>query len=754
MTSTPLRPRWLRFSRLLRLRPQLATLLMLVTLGLAALVAAAWFAGNGTIVAIFAQLDQWQQQPPAWAMSPMVVGHYLLGWTVVLMGIVWGVMRLSPVPQGWARTVVISILAVLTLRYLSWRGLSTLNLSTPLDGVFSLGLFGLELVTLVSALVQLFLLLRAVDRRRAADQLAVAVETGQYQPSVAVLIPTYDEAAFILRRTIIGCQAMVYGGQKTVYVLDDTRRPEIRALAAELGCTYLTRPHNRHAKAGNLNHALPHTEGELLVVFDADFVPTQNFLQRTVGFFQDPQVGLLQTPQSFYNPDPIARNLGLEDVLTSDEEVFFRQVQRAKDGAGAVVCAGTSFVVRRSALEAVGGFVTEALSEDLHTGIYLAAQGYRLLYLNEKLSAGLAPETMAAHALQRVRWEQGTLQALFLPSNPLTIAGLSPLQRLAFSEGVLFWFTSIARVGFLLMPLAYAFLGVIPLRATEAEILYFFVPFYLVQLSVFGWLNYRSRSALLADVYALILAFPLAMTVVQVLLRPFGAGFKVTPKGLARDRYQFNWGLAWPLMIVFVLTALSLWLNLGHCLSTMANPVDHLRGLGVAWLWSAYNLVMLALALLILIDAPRPSPYDWFTLRRVAQVQGPNGALLWGTTTQVAEVGAEVALTKSTGVDLTSLVGQAVQCSLVDEDLALPATVGAVGQAADGSPTLMLAFAPLPLAQQRHLIELLFCRPGQWPSRCAPNELHSLWLIGRSLLRPPVLVERQGTTRPVLVRNG
>ncbi|MEM9769137.1 MAG: glycosyltransferase, partial [Cyanobacteria bacterium P01_D01_bin.71] len=677
-------------------------------------------------------------------------------WATALMLAVWLIMRVSPTPQTWSRTIVVGILGVLTIRYLIWRTTSTLNLGTPLNGVFSLGLFALELLILTSGLIQLFLLLRVRDRRQAADQLAQMVVSGEYRPTVDVLIPTYDEPEFILRRTVIGCQAMDYE-PKTIYLLDDTRRPAIRALAEELGCEYVTRPDNQHAKAGNLNHAIPQTQGELLVLFDADFVPTTNFLTRTVGFFQDPHVGLVQTPQSFYNPDPIARNLGLEDVLTPEEEVFYRQIQRVRDGAGAVVCAGTSFLVRRSALASVGGFVTEAVSEDFFTGIQLAAKGYRLVYLNEKLSAGLAAENIAAHALQRVRWEQGTLQAFFIKSNPVTIPGLKFIQRLAYFEGLLHWFSSIARVGFLIMPLAYAFLNVIPLRATESELLYFFVPFYLVQLSVFSWLNYRSRSALLSDVYSLVLAFPLAVTVFQVMVRPFSKGFKVTPKGTASDRYHFNWSLAWPLVVVFGFTALSLWINLGHCLVTMASPVEHWRGLGIGWLWSSYNLLMLGLALLILLDAPRPSPYEWFNLRRIAHVKFPlvTGVetSTWGTTTMISEVGAEIELTKADTLPAALQTGQTIDLELVDEHVTLPATL-VNHRTEKGLPVLTFQFATLNLPQQRRLIELLFCRPGQWQSRCSPNELQSLWLILKSVIRPRFLTERRVNPKPVMLTRG
>lgn len=731
-------------------RPRLATLIMLATIGLAAAIAIAWFMGNGTITMIFEQLNHLQENPPAWAMTPIVVGRFFFFWAAGLMVLVLAITRVYSQPTGWPRAIVISVLVILTWRYFLWRATSTLNLETPLQGVFSLGLFFLELLILTSGSIQLLLLLRSRDRRREADVLSGDVLSGVYTPTVDVFIPSYDEPDFILRRTIMGCQAMEYG-PKTIYLLDDTRRPEMKALAAELGCEYMTRPDNRHAKAGNLNHAIPQTKGELLVVFDADFVPTRNFLSRTVGFFQDQAVALVQTPQSFYNPDPIAYNLGLENVLTPEEEVFYRQVQRVRDGAGAVVCAGTSFVMRRSALESVGGFVTEAVSEDFFTGIQLAAKGHKLVYLNEKLSAGLAAENIAAHALQRIRWEQGTLQSFFIRSNPLTIPGLSPIQRLAYFEGLLHWFTSIARVGLLLMPLAYSFLGVVPLQVDGTELLYFFLPFYLVQLSAFSWLNYRSRSALLSDVYSLVLAFPLAITAFQVMVRPFSRGFKVTPKGTSSDRYHFNWSLAWPLIVIFVLTAVSLWINLGNCLTMMGDPVNHLKGLGLGWIWSGYNLMMLSIALLILLDAPRQHRYEWFELQRVGRLEFGPDRRFWGVTTKLSEAGAEIALTQTGDAAPQDFLTQPVTFSLADEALTLQGTLTQWIASGENFPQVTVKFSALSQAQHRRLVELLYCRPGQWKSRCAPNELHSLWLILKSVIKPRVVFDRKTKTKPIMV---
>ncbi len=729
-------------------RVRWATLVMVSTVLVAAGIVAAWFAGQDQIESIFIQLGRIQANPPFWAEVPMLAAHYLLVPTVMLFAIAWGITKLSPQPRMWSRIVVVLILLGLLIRYVSWRLSSTLDLSEPLTGSFSLLLVVMEMVGIAGSVIQLFLLLRVRDRRSQADQLQADVISGHYAPHVDVFIPTYDEPVFILRRTVIGCQAMEYP-HKTVYLLDDTRRPEVKALAAELGCEYLTRPDNRHAKAGNLNHAIANTAGNLIASFDADFVPTRNFLWRTVGFFQDPNVALVQTPQSFYNSDPIARNLGLEGILTPDEEVFYRQIQPMRDGAGGVVCSGTSFVVRRQALEQTGGFVTESLSEDYFTAIRLAAQGNKVVYLDEKLSAGLAAETIAAHATQRIRWAQGTLQAFFIESNPLTIPGLTPIQRLAHLEGLLHWFSSIPRIVFLLMPLAYTFLRVIPIQATTAEVLYFFLPYYMVQLTVFGWLNHRSRSALLSDVYSLVLVFPLAATVIQALLSPFSKGFKVTPKGVNSDRFIFNWKLAWPLVIVFVLTAISLWRNLGWCLAEGFNtyyPQDYPQGLALGWMWSAYNLMMLAIALLILLDVPNPDGSVWLELRRVVRliIKSPQGkedigiTSWWGVTNWIAETGAEIALTQRGLPPLAEGETRSVTLVIAEASLAISGKLVCINTQGD-FPEALIEFEPLTLEKQRQLIEMLFCRPGQWKRWNSPGELRSLLILLQVIFRPRIL---------------
>jgi cellulose synthase (UDP-forming) len=717
-------------------------------------IAVGWFAGEGTIRQLFAHWQMLQENPPLWLKAPKVHEKYLLFPTLFLLLGVLAVMKISPRPHRWSRWLVVGVLLLLMGRYVVWRSLSTLNLADPLNGIFSLWLFSLEMMMLLSSSIQLILMLNIKNRTHQASQLASAVLSGHFTPSVDILIPTYNEPPCILRRTIIGCQAIDYPN-KTIYVLDDTQRPEIQQLTTELGCQYITRSNNRYAKAGNLNHALSLTSGELITVFDADFIPTQNFLTRTVGFFQNEKVGLVQTPQSFYNADPIAHNLGLEDVLTPEEEVFYRQIQPIRDGVGGVVCSGTSFVVRRSALEAAGGFVTNTLSEDYFTGIRIAALGYELIYLDEKLSAGLAAESIAAHTAQRLRWARGTLQAFFIKENPLTIPGLRPIQRLAHFEGLLHWFTSFSRVGFLIMPLAYSFISVIPLRANVAETLYFFLPYYVVQVSVFAWLNHRSRSAMLSDIYSLALCFPLALTVIQVMLNPFAKAFQVTPKGVLRDRVAFNWDLAWPLIILFIGTSVSLWRNLGmafmHCSwghAITPNDAELFKGIGLGWIWSLYNLLLLGVSLLILVDVPKSDLYEWFELRRIVRLDRAEKTA-WGVTTMLSEVGAIISLNSMADFALHPLNSPAEQLfvtvEFVEEQLQLSGLITDTTPNED-SLTVKIAFNQPILEQQRRLIEMLYCRPGQWRRREAPGELRSLLLLFKILLQPRVLFDRKRTT--------
>ncbi|MFM9102397.1 MAG: glycosyltransferase, partial [Cyanobium sp.] len=350
----------------------------------------------------------------------------------------------------------VALLLLLGLRYLIWRVTDTLNLASPLAATISVLALLAEALLLGSGFLELLFSLwlpRPASRtsptmqaagtlpesplRRPGQQasgqststlpdvpLTPSALPGAEPPlAVDVLIPTYGEPAELIQACLKACLALDHP-RFVVWLLDDSGREELRLLCRQLGVRYLSRDDRRHAKAGNLNHALPHLQGELIAVFDADVLPLRAFLQRTVPLFGDPAVGFVQTPQTYRNADPVMRNLALERWLMPDEESFYRWIEPCREAVGALVCAGTSFVMRREALLAVGGFETGTPSEDLATGIRITAAGYRNRYLPEKLSAGLAPFTAAAMARQRrgrqrvVRQGGGRLPGGLLPWAP------------------------------------------------------------------------------------------------------------------------------------------------------------------------------------------------------------------------------------------------------------------------------------------------------------------------------------------------
>jgi cellulose synthase (UDP-forming) len=222
------------------------------------------------------------------------------------------------------------------------------------------------------------------------------------------------------------------------------------------------------------------------------------------------------------------------------------------------------------------------------------------------------------------------------------------------------------------------------------------------------------------------------------------------------DRFSFNWQLAFPLIAIFIVTAISLWMNLGTYLimgtwqpSMPVQVAQQLKGIGLGWVWSAYNLLMLSIALLILVDVPRTSPYEWYGLRRTMRVQ-VGEQTFWGFTTAISEVGVEVTLTQTDLLKMNEMRMLPAQVELMEEELVLPGQIASV-DLSDEFPVMQVLFESLNLNQQRGLVELLYCRPGQWKSRCSPGEFESLGLLFKILLRPRFLFERKAHIRAIAV---
>ncbi|GAA1936061.1 glycosyltransferase family 2 protein [Kitasatospora viridis] len=273
--------------------------------------------------------------------------------------------------------------------------------------------------------------------RQSHEVLVRAWQPTDGAPSVDLYLPTCGEPLDVLANAYRAVAAAHWPGRLAVWVLDDADRGEVAALAAEFGFEYVVRPdRGAFKKAGNLNHALTLSDGELIAILDADFAPRPDFLHHLVPYFADPAIGIVQSPQCF---DTDASMNWIERAAGSAQEWFFRWIQPSRDASDAAICCGSNAVYRRSALAAAGGFARLDHSEDLYTGLALHEQGFRTLYVPVLVAKGTSPDSLASFVNQQYRWAMGNLH--LLTSRDLGRIGAPWRMRLCFYEGIVGYLT-------------------------------------------------------------------------------------------------------------------------------------------------------------------------------------------------------------------------------------------------------------------------------------------------------------------------
>jgi cellulose synthase (UDP-forming) len=341
--------------------------------------------------------------------------------------------------------------------------------------------------------------------------------------SVDVLVPTYDEPVGVLRATLIGCAAIEH--PHTTWLLDDGRRPEMAELARSMGVRYLTRPDNSNAKAGNINHALGHLDGELLAVLDADHVPLPGFLDALVGHFDDPAVALVQAPHEFSNLDSVQH----VEAEVHEQSLFFRVICPGKERNDSTFWCGSGTVLRREALLEIGGVQTTTIAEDFHTTIVLHSQGWKTRYVDRTLLLGLAPHDLDSFLLQRSRWARGNLRVLLTRQNPIWAAGLSFSQRLSYLGSLSHYFGGPQRLAMLGVLCATLLTGVLPLFGEPVVFGVLWAPWVVLSLLATKLLGRGHVGPVTATRFGWITMGIYSEAVLGLLLPAIG-GFKVTPK--------------------------------------------------------------------------------------------------------------------------------------------------------------------------------------------------------------------------------
>lgn len=365
--------------------------------------------------------------------------------------------------SGTVRTILFGLYTLTGVVYLSWR----ITVFNPDAFWISALFYAIEFGGFLGSLLLFFV---TFQRRTRTPQPA---PKGR---SVDVFITTHSEDLDVVRRTVVAAVAIRYPHE--TWLLDDGDRPQFRALALELGCHYLARTDTRGAKAGNLNNALKHSRGEFVTLFDADHCADPIFLDRLLGYFDDPLVAFVQTPQDYYNLNSFQHGRGRNRKLIWHEQSGFHHVEQpGRDHNNAATLCGCSCVLRRAHVEKACGFPEETVTEDMHLAVKLQKLGLKTVYHDEPLAFGVAPPDLMGFLVQRLRWGEGNMQVCRLERLPFA-RGLTWRQNLGYLLLGFAYFDSWRKLALYVAPIGTLITDTTPVFGSPLMFVWFFAPYF------------------------------------------------------------------------------------------------------------------------------------------------------------------------------------------------------------------------------------------------------------------------------------
>jgi cellulose synthase (UDP-forming) len=634
---------------------------------------------------------------------------------------------------------VIGLSAFSTCRYVYWRvtqtwdGITSAGHLYQPDAVFVLLMLGAELYACTVLLLGYFQTLRPLERP--VVRLNGSVDDW---PTVDVFITTFNEPLSVVRPTVLGALAMDYPSDKlNVVILDDGDREAMRTFAGRAGASYIARDEHRHAKAGNINHALAHTTAEFVAIFDADHVPTRTFLQTTLGWLgRDARLGLVQTPHHFYTPDPFERNLGQFRRVPNESELFHRLIQDGNDFWNASFFCGSCAVLRRVALEDIGGIAVETVTEDAHTALRMQRRGWSTAYLNTPQAAGLATESLAGHIGQRIRWARGMVQILRL-ENPLLGRGLSLAQRLCYFNAAAHFLFAVPRLVFLTIPLVYLLLGMVNIYGYAWAVFAYALPHIVLAHVANARVQGRYRFAFWSEVYETVLAPYILAPTLCALISPRLGTFNVTGKGGVTARSYFDRRIALPYLLLLALNLTGLFMAGRKWVTDSA----HHDTLVMNAAWTLYNVVILSVAASVAWERRQRRAATRMDVQARVTLITASGQSYAGAARQLSHGGVAVRLPQLVHLPEGTLVVAGFDNCGVRCDINAHV-------AQSSGRTQHVTFHSLDLQQEDYLTRLMFSRPETWDSWHATRRLDR---PVRSLLRIAALGLRGLVLLPLLV---
>ena len=482
------------------------------------------------------------------------------------------------------------------------------------------------------------------------------IEDSEY-PDVDIFIATYNEPTDLLQKTINACNHLKYPDKSKVHiwVCDDNRRKEMRALAERMNVGYFDRPDNKGAKAGNLNNAMAHTSSPYIVTLDADMIVKSDFLMKTIPYFVQAKkdginLGLLQTPQCFYEPDIFQYSLYSEKNAPNEQDFFYRTIEVAKTSTNSVIYGGSNTILLRKAIEDINGFYTGSITEDFATGLLLEAKGYVSLALPEPLASGKTPDTFKEHVKQRIRWGRGVISTA-KKLHIISIPGLSIFQRLSYWSSVVFWYSPIKCLIYILSPLIFAVFGIPVFKCTFMDLLIFWFPMFIAQDLCLRAYSRNSVSLKWSGIYETSIMPFLLVPVVKEMFGISTSTFAVTNKGKRPNQKEVDRKSMVPFLVLIALSVIGIVRML-----FMINGIESL-GLVILAFWIIRNLYYLIMSL-FLIDGRE---YDVDEVQVVdadlASITDQDGTVFDGITTYLSDHNLSIYLDEAS----TLMIGDRVE---------------------------------------------------------------------------------------------
>lgn len=579
--------------------------------------------------------------------------------TIMLLLYNWDLWRSSTTSKMLARYTIIFASAYFGWKYLYWRATETMP-----SGYGAVSETAGLILLLAEAYGFIMLMFNHLVNIHPIDhQIPPLPVRDNDCPSVDVFIPTYNEEYEVIIPTLAAAVNLDYPKSRfIVWILDDggtdkkchqsdsqkaeaaqKRRSDLEQLANEYGARYLTRAANEHAKAGNINNGLAHSQGDLVAILDCDHIPTRDFLRNTVPFFlDDSKLFLVQTPHNFISQDPIEKNLDMPRG-PGENELFYDVMQPGLDFWGTSYFCGSAAVLRAPVLKSLGGIAGQTITEDAETTIDAMRLGYRTLYLNKAMVSGLQPETVTGMIVQRVRWGTGMLQ-IFLLKNPWLQKGLTVIQKLLYTNLIVYWLFAYSRLALLMAPPAYLIFGVTLCHTTPSQLMVYLAPYLLSSLIVAQHYYRHVRWPFISQVYETLQSIFIAMSMSKVLFRPKSPNFKVTPKGEYLDRHFLS-VLSWPFYLLLGVNMLAIVCGI----NLLQQPGARIDAIMFVLFWAVLDTLFLLAVLGVTHEKPQRRSSARIPLSKSLILEYENGNRIPARTVNISWRGAAVAIDRQSG---------------------------------------------------------------------------------------------------------